>query len=170
MPTEPTPSRPHMPPGYINPEMVEAMLPWSAARARWEQAKVYWICSMRPDGRPHVSPVWGVWVDDTLYFDGSPETRRMRNIAANPHIAVHLDSDSAGNEAFMIEGVARAVQKPERALAERIAAAYRAKYAADGYAPEPTQWDEGGLYVMQPRVALGWTSFLTDATRWQFNR
>lgn len=170
MPTEPTPGRPHMPPGYINPEMVGAMLPWSAARMRWERAKVYWICSVRPDGRPHISPVWGVWVDDMLFFDGSPETRRMRNIAANPHIAVHLDSGPDGNEAFMIEGRAHAVQQPERALTERLAAAYRAKYAADGYAPEPTQWDEGGLYAMQPHVALGWTSFLKDPTRWQFNR
>ncbi|HEU5013036.1 MAG TPA: pyridoxamine 5'-phosphate oxidase family protein [Roseiflexaceae bacterium] len=170
MPVEPTTGRPHMPPGYISPEAQGALMPWSSAREHWEWARVYWICTVRPNGRPHVSPVWGVWVDDVLYFDGSPETRRMRNIAANPHIAVHLDSDSAGNEAFTAEGIAHAVQRPDRALAERIAAAYRAKYAADGYAPEPGQWDEGGLYAMQPRVALGWTSFLKDATRWQFDR
>lgn len=166
---EPQVDRPFMPLGYIDSAKLETLLAWHAARVRWEQARIYWICTVRPNGRPHIAPTWGVWVDDALYFDGSPETRRMRNIAANPHVAVHLDSDSAGNEAFMLEGEAQAVVMPERALTERIAVAYHAKYAVDGYAPEPEQWDAGGLYTVQPRVAMGWTSFLKDPTRWRFD-
>lgn len=166
---EPKTSRPHMPDGYIDPTTLDPPIPWSEARERWEAALLYWICSVRPNGQPHVSPVWGVWVDDTLFFDGSPETRRMRNIAANPHIAVHLDSDPKRQESFTMEGVAHAVEKPERALTERVAAAYRDKYGSQGYAPEAEQWDEGGLYAMKPRVGIGWTVFNKDATRWIFD-
>ena len=64
-------------------------------------AKNYWVASTRPDGRPHVAPTWAVWHEDRLYFDGSPETRRMQNIAANPNIAVHLED---GMQAVIVEG------------------------------------------------------------------
>ena len=144
------------------------MLPWSHARERLERAYVYWIATTRPDGRPHVSPVWGVWVDDTLYFGGDPQTRRVRNLATHPAIAVHLESDD-GKDVVIVEGEAHELRAPDHALAVRIAAAYAAKYASDGYEPSPDSWDGGGLSVMHPRVALAWMDLSKDPTRWHFD-
>jgi len=48
---------------------------------RLDEAKNYWLCSVPPDGRPHVIPKWAVWVDDKIYYDGSPQTRHAKNIA-----------------------------------------------------------------------------------------
>ncbi len=159
-------SRPIMPNGYGVPETTEGTLPWSVAEERLQAARNYWIGSVRPNGRPHAMPVWGVWVDGKLYFDGSPETRRSRNIAANPAVVVHLES---GDQVVIVEGNAYAAGKPEPELAKRLAQAYAAKYAASGYEPKPDSWDQGGLYVVHPQTVFAWTKFPSDSTRWQFN-
>lgn len=163
----PRASRPEMPDGYGIPASTQGMLPWSFVEERMAAAKNYWIGTVRPDGRPHSMPVWGVWLDGTLYFEGSPETRRGRNIAANPAVVVHLES---GDQVVIIEGEAYETSRPERPLAVRLAEAYTAKYAPVGYQPGPDSWDQGGLYVLQPHTVFAWTSFPKDTTRWQFDR
>lgn len=162
----PTASRPMMPDGYSVPQSEEGMLPWSHARQHLVGARNYWIGTVRPDGRPHVTPVWGAWVEGHLYFDGSPQTRRGRNLAQNPAVVAHLES---GDDVVILEGEARQYHDPPHSLTTKVARAYRAQYAESGYAPRADQWDDGGLYVMTPRVALAWTKFPDDTTRWHFN-
>ena len=125
---QPRAGRPTMPEGYGVPDTDEGVLDWSWAVERLEPALNYWFATTRPDGRPHAMPAWAVWLDGTLYFEGSPLTRRARNIAENPAVVVHLES---GDDVVILEGEAREVGKPERALAERLSAAFTAKYARD---------------------------------------
>ena len=163
---EPERSRPVMPDGYGVPEGDEGLLPWSWAVERLEKARNYWFSTTRPDGRPHAMPAWAVWLDGVLYFEGSPQTRRARNLAANPALAVHLES---GDEVVILEGEAHEAGRPERSLAEQLAAAFTAKYAAThDYRPAPDQWDNGGLWTMRPRLAFGWSQFPNTVTRWRF--
>src|SRR5919201_794233 len=89
---EPTRSRPLLPKGYGVPASEAGMVAWSWAVEQLERARNFWFSTTRPDGRPHAMPAWAVWLDDALYFDGSPETRRGRNLALNPAIVVHLES------------------------------------------------------------------------------
>lgn len=156
-----------MPEGYGVPETDEGVLEWTWAVERLESALNYWFGTTRPDGRPHAMPAWAVFLDGTLYFEGSPRTRRARNLAENAAVVVHLES---GDEVVILEGVAREVGKPERALAEQLAAAFTAKYGSTKYEyrPPPEQWDNGGLWSMQPKVAFGWSDFPADTTRWRF--
>jgi len=153
------------------PDSDQGMLPWSWAVERLEAAPNFWVISVRPDNRPHASPVWGVWMDGAFYFDGNSETRRMKNLLANPEAVVHLES---GDEVVILEGRADPVPPPPDAdLAQRLAARYSAKYAAHDYNPSPDTWDEGGLYVLRPRLALGWmlkpdVPFGSTYTRWRF--
>ncbi|MCC7371654.1 MAG: pyridoxamine 5'-phosphate oxidase family protein [Chloroflexi bacterium] len=161
---QPVQGRPLLPKDYGVPESDEGTLPWPWAVERIEQARNYWFCTTRPDGRPHAMPAWGAWVDDAFYFDGSPETRRGKNLAQNPSIVVHLES---GDEVVVLEGEAHLVGKPERAFAEKLAAALGAKYGPT-YVPTPDTWDQGGLYVVTLKVAFGWDSFPTALTRWRF--
>jgi len=156
-----------VPDGYTRTDREQRLLDWSHVDVRMREAKNYWVATTRPNGQPHVAPTWAVWHDNRLYFDGSPETRRMQNIAANPHVAVHLED---GDQATIVEGITRAVDHPSRELGEQLAALYAAKYAALGYAPEPDSWDKGGLYVVEPTLALAWTEFGVDMTRWRIRR
>ena len=156
-----------VPDGYTLTDREQRLLDWSHVQERMGAAINYWVATTRPDGRPHVSPTWAVWHEDRLYFDGSPETRRMKNIAANPHVAVHLED---GTHAVIVEGTAGPAGKPGRELAEALAGLYAAKYGAMGYAPTPDQWDGGGLFVVEPTLALAWTEFGVDMTRWVIRR
>lgn len=156
-------SRPHFPEGYVsNPTR---WLAWAEVEARLQAALHYWLITVSPHGRPHAVPLWGVWVEGCFYFDGSPQTRHARNLNHNPQVIVHLES---GAQVVIIEGEGRAVPRPEPALATALATAYAAKYAVLGYAPEPTQWDEGGLYRVVPHKVLAWNDFATDPTRFIF--
>src|SRR6185436_16146554 len=158
--TSPKITRPHFPQGYV--DQPKKLLAWSEVEERLSEAIHYWVCSVRPNSRPHVIPKWGVWVDSRFYFDGSPETRHARNIVDNPHVAVHLAS---GEKAVILEGTAHAVPRPSPELAEKVAQAYKSKYAALGYAPQPDQWDNGGLFEIVPHTVIAWTSFTQDPTK-----
>ena len=59
--------------------------PWAEALEHLEEAEVYWRSTMRPDGRPHVTPLVAVWLDGALYFCTGPHERKARNLGQNPH-------------------------------------------------------------------------------------
>ncbi len=156
-------TRPDFPEGYLlDPK---SLLTWEQVDARLVEARNYWLCSVRPNHRPHSIPVWGAWVDERLYFDGSPETRHARNIAQNPYVSLHLES---GDQVVVMDGIAREVL-PEPGLAVRIARSYTGKYAEAGYSPEPTSWDAGGLFEVTPHKVIAWTSFMDDPTKFVFS-
>ncbi len=166
--TQPTADRPRFPEGYGLPEDTEGLLSWDAVEPRLVDSPVYWIATVRPDGSPHVVPRWGVWMDDRLWYDGSPETVHARNLAADPRCAVHLED---GTQAVMLEGESAVSGDPGAEIRERLAEAY-AKYRDSGYAPGPDGWEGErgqGLFVFTPRKALVWFSFPTDATRFTFS-
>ena len=148
------------PAGYAFPQDAAKLLAWSHAERRLEQAHSYWLATTSPDGRPHVTPLWGVWVEGALYFDGHPGTRWARNIAVNPAVCVHLES---GDDVVILDGMAEDVTTNET-LAERIIAAWLAKYGK--LAPDPAG---SGLIRVRPRVGRGWShESLKDGARWRF--
>lgn len=163
----PAAGRPKMPDGYGVPDSDKGLLPWSFVEERLSGALNYWVATVRPDGRPHAMPVWGVWLNGCVYIEGSPETRRGRNIASNPAVVVHLES---GDQVVILEGEAHEIRHPERALTEQLSQLFSAKYAAAGYSPGPDNWDRGGLYRVQPHTVFAWTSFPSDTTRWKLKQ
>jgi len=156
-------SRPIFPKGYA--DKPASYVSWEWVASQLTESKHYWLCSVRPDGRPHVVPRWGVFIDNKLYYDGSTETRHARNILENPHITLNLES---GEKAIIMEGTTRPAEKPTPQFAQTLAAAIGQKYAALGYSPEPNQWDEGGLYVFTPRQCIAWTVFFENPTKFVF--
>ncbi len=157
---EPEPSPLQAPPSYRFPKSLEGLLPWAHAVERLERAPNYWIATTRPDGRPHVTPIWGVWVDNALYFDGPPTTRWARNITSNPAAAVHLES---GDDVVIVEGVVEDLVT-DPSTGGRIIQAWATKYGR--LLPQP---DTEGIFRLRPCVARGWSSAsLEDGTRWLF--
>src|SRR4030095_9554121 len=98
------------PAAYGAPGGPESLLPWSHVEERMRRASHYWSVTVGPSARPHARPIDGVWVDGALCFGGSPETRWVRNLMANPSISVHLSSEA---EAIILEGTAEYVSGPE---------------------------------------------------------
>jgi len=160
---QPKITRPTFPPGYVDHPTSEVS--WEYVAQRLSEAKNYRLCSVRPDGRPHVIPRWAVYVDGKVYYDGSSKTRHARNILENPYISLHLES---GDQVVILEGTSQQAERPSPELAQKLAQAYKTKYAVHGYAPEPNQWDEGGLYVFTIQQVIAWTNFLTNPTKFVF--
>ena len=103
-------------------------------------------------------PIWGAWVDNSFFFEGSPETRRGRNLAANPAVVVHIEQ---GNLAVIVEGRAEVLPALDPALFTRIVDSFAARYQ---YRPESGE----GMYVVRPQVVLAWDEFPASATKWTF--
>jgi nitroimidazol reductase NimA-like FMN-containing flavoprotein (pyridoxamine 5'-phosphate oxidase superfamily) len=157
-----------MPDGYGVPPTTSGLVAWSDVEQRLTAAQTYWLSSTRPDGRPHVVPRWGVWLDGRFWYDGSPTTRHARNLAANPGCTLHLGGDDL--QAVIVEGISEPTRAPAEGLGGRLAQAY-AKYHTQGYAPAADSWagpDGGGLRVLTPHRALAWFSFPADCTRFRF--
>jgi hypothetical protein len=61
---------------------------WEETRRLLETAELSWISTVRADGRPHVTPLVAVWVDDALYFHTGAEEQKFANLNANPHVVL----------------------------------------------------------------------------------
>jgi hypothetical protein len=160
--SEPIGDRPDMPEGYLG----AAPLPWVWAEEQLVDARNYWVTTIGASGRPHVRPVWGVWLDDTLQF--STGARHAQNIARDPRVTVNLED---ADECVIVEGTAHA----------ETAEAARAAFAAE-YEPK-YDWKMSldfvdVVYIVRPTVAFGWfshdiaresTLFQATATRWRFS-
>ena len=155
-------TRPKFPKGYVDKPV--SYLTWDWVATRLTESKHYWVCSVRPNGRPHVVPRWCVFEDGKIYYDGSPETRHAINIGANPNVTVHLEN---GWEAVILEGTSNPAGKPSRELGKKLAQAYK-KYKEYGYTPKADSWDEGGLYVFTPCQCIAWSKFNEDPTKFIF--
>jgi general stress protein 26 len=118
------------------------------------RARNYWLVTVRPGGAPHAVPVWGVWLGGRIHFGGGRETRKARNLAANPDAVVHLES---GDDVVIVEGTAEEVTDPS--LQDSVDDAYEAKYGIRHGTP---------VWALRPRAVYAWTGFPADATRWLF--
>jgi hypothetical protein len=165
---EPSIDRPHVPDGYGVPDDIDGVLEWSVVEALLKASLNYWMATTRPDGRPHVVPRWGVWLDGCFWYDGAVETVHVRNLLVNPTCVLHLED---GKEAVIVEGRSEMAPAPGLILGERLAIGITSKYGDAGYAPQPDSWegpDSGGLRVFTPVKALAWFNFPTDVTRFRF--
>jgi PPOX class probable F420-dependent enzyme len=88
---------------------------------------VGWLTTVSSDGRPQTSPISFLWDGETILFYSKPDTPKLRNIAANPRVSFHLNSDPYGDQVVTIEG--RAVVE-ESAAPSDVHPEYRAKYRA----------------------------------------
>jgi general stress protein 26 len=107
--------------------------PWPDIERLLIDAPLYWIITVRKDGRPHAVPLVGVWRDNAFAFCTGPEEQKQRNLDANPQVAVTTGSTGAGGwdsgEDVVVEGTAVRVTDPDSLQA--LAAAWYAKYGED---------------------------------------
>lgn len=153
------PGRPQMPVGYGIAAESDGLLDWPDVVRRLTAARNYWLCTTRPDGRPHAMPVWGLWLDECVVFSTDPASRKGRNLAARPAAVIHLES---GDDVVVVDGTVGPFHGDPTAFADE----YEAKYALR---PEPVPAQ--GVYAMRPQVVLAWreVDFPRSATRWLFD-
>jgi general stress protein 26 len=103
---------------------------WEDVRKAIDGAELFWISTVRSDGRPHVTPLPAVWCDSALYFCTGAGEQKGVNIARNGNCAL-----TTGNNAWkagldvVIEG--RAQRVTDESLLRRLASAWNSKYHGD---------------------------------------
>ena len=106
---------------------------WAEIERLLAEAQLYWIITVRRDGRPHAVPLVGVWQDGAFAFCTGPKEQKQRNLDGNARVAVTTGSTGAngwdGGKDVVIEGTAIRVTDPE--VLQRLAAAWSAKYGED---------------------------------------
>jgi PPOX class probable F420-dependent enzyme len=163
--TGPVSGRPFMPGyGILPADQGSGLLPWGEAVRRLSISHDYWVATARPDGRPHVMPVWGVWLDGRVWFSSSLAARKARNLAADPRCTV--TTDDALNP-VVVDGVAERVTDDERIAA--FVGAVNAKYDAD-MTVEFQDPSVNGTYAVRPVTVIALThgDFTGSPTRWRF--
>jgi len=122
--------------GVIDPRYGNASAtppPWAFIERILVDAQLYWIITVRADGRPHAVPLVGVWKDGAFAFCTGPQEQKQRNLDANPHVAVTTGSTGANGwdsgRDVVVEGTAVRVRDAE--TLQTLAAAWFAKYGDD---------------------------------------
>jgi pyridoxamine 5'-phosphate oxidase-like protein len=99
---------------------------WEDARRELETAEVYWVASVRPEGRPHVTPIAAIWLDGALHFVTGENEPKARNLARNPHCVVTTGHNVFDGLDAVLEG--EAVRLSDTPALQRLADAHATKY------------------------------------------
>jgi PPOX class probable F420-dependent enzyme len=98
---------------------------------------IIWLSSVRPDGRPHLVPVWFLWDGKNILIFSQPNTQKIRNLQQNTNVILALDDTKDGEDVVMLEGIAEFLNDP---AVNPTLPAYAAKYNSElksmGYTAE----------------------------------
>lgn len=100
---------------------------WDDTRTTLETAELFWVTTVRADGRPHVSPLVAVWLDDALHFSTGAAEQKAVNLRTNPHVTLTTGCNQWDHGVdVVVEG--DAVQVTDDATLHRLADAWRTKW------------------------------------------
>src|ERR1700680_3498108 len=159
--SQPKADRPFAPGyGIVGAKDGKGLLPWTWVARKMKSCRTFWLTTIyasnsASQSRPHVMPIWGVWLDDAFFFSTGRKSRKGQNLAANPACTITNDD---GEEAGIVEGLA--TQAEDAAEQERVAIAYKKKYKMD-----PRSMGEP-IFRVQPRRVFGFVekTFPNSAT------
>lgn len=148
---------------------------WSQARDDLAEAELFWLSTVRPDGRPHVTPLLGIWLEGALYFCTGSGERKAKNLSANGHCVLTTGQSTLDGLDLVIEGTAQDVS--DHVELGRVAATYESKYGPRFAAPDGT-WSGLGdairraevlVYRVAPETGFGYSKGASfSQTRWSF--
>jgi nitroimidazol reductase NimA-like FMN-containing flavoprotein (pyridoxamine 5'-phosphate oxidase superfamily)/ketosteroid isomerase-like protein len=151
---------------------------WGEASTQLENAEVFWISTVRPDGRPHVTPLIAVWLDGALHFCTGPDERKAKNLDRNPKCILTTGTNAIDEGLdLVVEG--EAVRVTDDARLRQIAEAYVSKYGEEWrFGVQDGNFVHGAaessiaiVFEVSPQTALGFRKGNEfSQTRWRFNR
>jgi hypothetical protein len=150
--------------------------PWSVAWQAFEGAEIYWLSTVRPDGRPHVTPLVAVCLDGQPYFASGPLEQKVPNLAGNPHCVLMTGTNAMATSLdVVLEG--EAIRVRDAATLTRAASAYDDKYDEPfHFSPGDGVLNGGGggdsfLFRFEPAKAFSFgRSDPFSQTRYRFDR
>jgi nitroimidazol reductase NimA-like FMN-containing flavoprotein (pyridoxamine 5'-phosphate oxidase superfamily) len=146
--------------------------PWSDVAHVLERAELYWLTTVRSDGRPHVTPLIGVAQDEAVHFCTGLREQKARNLEHSTRVALTTGSNSwADGLDVVVEGTA--VRVTDRDALQRLADAYEAKYGSRwhfdvGDGGFGTGEDAAAVFRIEPAKVLAFAKQPHAQTRYRF--
>jgi PPOX class probable F420-dependent enzyme len=131
----------------------------AAARSQrfLEEEPVVWLSTVRPDGGPHIVPIWFWWDGEALLVFSKPEARKVRNLRVNPSVMLALGDAEDDFDVALVEGRAEVLDRP---TAEVMPAGHLVKYrdqlASIGLSAEEYVATYSQAVRIVPDRFLGW--------------
>jgi len=148
---------------------------WDTARGLLESAEIYWLSTVRADGRPHVTPLIAVWVDNALYFATGEDEQKAKNLMRNPGCVVTTGCNAIGKGLdIVVEGSAvRVISESQLTIvADAIAEKYGPEWRFDvrGDVLVGRQGNVAWLFRVAPVTVFGFDKGDEfSQTRWRFD-
>src|SRR5919108_3544879 len=103
---------------------------WPEAARALEEAELYWLSTVRANGRPHVTPLIAVAINEAMHFCTGLREQKARNLEHNSQVALTPGNNRwARGLDVVVEGAA--VRVTDREALQRLADAYEAKYGSE---------------------------------------
>jgi PPOX class probable F420-dependent enzyme len=118
------------------------------AARRLNDELIGWLTTSASDGTPQPSPIWFLWDGETATIYSQPNTPKLRHIAANPNVSLHLDGDGRGGDIVILTGEAHV---DEAIPPVQESPAYVAKYAGGIQSLKMTPESFGQAYSVPVR-------------------
>ncbi len=99
--------------------------PQPATLNRLKSERNIWFSSVRPNGKPHMVPVWFVWHDEKIFIGMQEKSVKAKNLLHAPHVALSLED---GSNVVICEGVAERIEAP---YPDAVLTKFKAKYDWD---------------------------------------
>jgi nitroimidazol reductase NimA-like FMN-containing flavoprotein (pyridoxamine 5'-phosphate oxidase superfamily) len=100
---------------------------WDETRRALEAAELFWISTVRGDGRPHVTPLVAVWFEEAIHFSTGVEEQKALNLSRNPHVVLTTGCNHWEDGLdVMVEGAA--VRVTDDGTLRRLAEAWTTKW------------------------------------------
>lgn len=100
--------------------------PWEATEWALRRIQKFHLCTVRRDGRPHVTPLLAIWTLGAMWFTTGDNEQKAKNLSANPHCALTTGTDTLTGTDHIIEGTASLVT--DQATREAVATAFEQAY------------------------------------------
>ncbi|MEW9531493.1 pyridoxamine 5'-phosphate oxidase family protein [Microbispora sp. NPDC049125] len=100
--------------------------PWEATEGALRRIQKFQLCTVRRDGRPHVTPLLAIWEFGAMWFTTGDNEQKARNLSANQHCALTTGTDTLTGMDYVIEGTASLVT--DQATREAVATAFEQAY------------------------------------------
>ncbi|MFI5828314.1 pyridoxamine 5'-phosphate oxidase family protein [Streptomyces sp. NPDC051578] len=120
--------------------------PWASALAVLAEAEVFWLSTVRPDGRPHVTPLLAAWSLGGMCFTTGGQERKARNLERNPRCALTTGTNALTGVDVVIEGAAYTVDG--RSEREAAATDFERKYGTHLTSPDGTWYGLGEAVIV----------------------
>ena len=146
--------------------------PWSDVAHVLEQAELYWLTTVRADGRPHVTPLIAVAEGETVHFCTGLREQKARNLEHRTEVALTTGTNTwAQGLDVVVEGTA--VRITDHDALQGLADAYEAKYGSVwhfdvGDGGFGTGEDTGAVFRIEPAKVLAFAKQPHGQTRYRF--